>query len=71
MDLTSTEWEESLKKAEEEDGYETLWKVFRKSIAITERKNPVCQRNHMPLRYRVLCRNLRKSLRMTERKLNG
>lgn len=53
MNLSSAAWEESLQKAIDEDGYEALWKVFRKSIAIQERRNYVCQRNHMPLRYRV------------------
>ncbi len=33
-------------------GYEELWKIFYKEIAIKERTNPVCQRNHLPLRYR-------------------
>lgn len=53
MNLASSEWEDRLQKAIDEDCYETLWKVFRKSIAIQERRNYVCQRNHMPLRYRV------------------
>lgn len=52
MDLLSGEWEERLKKASEEDEYESLFKCFRKSISIKERTNPVCQRSHMPLRYR-------------------
>lgn len=32
--------------------YEKLWKVFFNSIAISERENGVCQREHLPLRYR-------------------
>lgn len=51
-DLVSTEWEDRLSKASEEDQYQQLFKCFRKSISIKERTNPVCQRNHMPLRYR-------------------
>ncbi|MFT4007545.1 MAG: TIGR03915 family putative DNA repair protein, partial [Lacrimispora sp.] len=52
VDLFSSEWEDRLNKAEEEDEYQQLFKSFRKSISIKERTNPVCQRNHMPLRYR-------------------
>ena len=52
VDLISSEWENRLNKAEEEDEYEQLFKSFRKSISIRERTNPVCQSNHMPLRYR-------------------
>lgn len=51
-DLSSSEWETKLKKAFEEDEYEDLFKRFRKSVTIRERKNPTCQQNHMPLRYR-------------------
>lgn len=32
--------------------YRQLWKAFFDTIAIRERTNPRCQRNHMPLRYR-------------------
>lgn len=35
-----------------EDQYRSLWKVFHKTIAIKERINPRCQRNHLPLWYR-------------------
>lgn len=41
-----------LEKAEREDEYQKLFKAFRKSISIKERYNPICQRNHMPIRYR-------------------
>lgn len=34
-------------------GYEELWGVFHSAIAIKERNNPVCQRTHLPLRYRA------------------
>ncbi len=53
VDLISSEWEERMKKASDEDEYEALFQCFRKSISIKERTNPVCQRNHMPLRYRA------------------
>lgn len=32
--------------------YEALWKTFFDTIAIKERINPVCQRNHLPLHFR-------------------
>lgn len=32
--------------------YENLWKAFFRTIAIQERTNPQCQRNHCALRYR-------------------
>ena len=32
--------------------YENLWKAFFRTIAIRERTNPQCQRNHCALRYR-------------------
>ena len=46
------EWEEKL--TEETDGhlYQQLWKTFCTSVAITARTNYVCQRGHLPLRYR-------------------
>ena len=33
--------------------YAKLWKNFFHTIAIEERKNPACQRNHLPVRYRA------------------
>lgn len=50
-ELSYGQWKR-LEKGEGEDEYEKLFKAFRKSISIKERYNPVCQRNHMPLRYR-------------------
>lgn len=52
VDAVSPQWEEQFRQKEEEDVYQKLFKTFRKSISIKERKNSVCQRNHMPLRYR-------------------
>jgi len=34
------------------DAYTDLWVTFFNAIAIRERLNPACQRNHIPLRYR-------------------
>lgn len=45
-------WQEKLRQKTDEEEYQSLWKAFRESISIKERYNPVCQRNHMPLRYR-------------------
>ena len=38
--------------SEKELELEELWKMFCRTIAIKERKNPVCQRNNLPLWYR-------------------
>lgn len=35
----------------EELSYQKLWRLFHKTIAISERENPVCQRSFMPKRY--------------------
>ena len=45
-------WRERLEQATDEAVYAGLWKAFHRGIAIKERTNPVCQRNHLPLRYR-------------------
>ena len=37
--------------AEEEGVYRRLWKNFYDTVAIKERINPVCRRNHMPKKY--------------------
>lgn len=49
----SEEWREKLEE-EETDAkvYQTLWKTFCASVAIKERTNYVCQRGHLPLRFR-------------------
>lgn len=46
------EWKAQL--ANENDGeiFENLWKIFYKNVSIEERKNYVCQRGHLPLRFR-------------------
>lgn len=38
--------------SEKEQEYARLWKSFCDTIAIQERENPVCQRGHLPLRFR-------------------
>lgn len=37
--------------SEKEQKYQELWKLFFKTIAITERKNPKCQMQYMPKKY--------------------
>lgn len=52
-ELSRDELEELQMQNEEED-WEKLWKTFFTAIAIEQRKNPDCQRNHLPLRFRPL-----------------
>ena len=37
--------------SEQEQKYQELWKLFFKTIAISERKNPRCQMQYMPKKY--------------------
>ncbi len=41
-----------LSATEKKEKYEKLWKTFFESIAIKERENKVCQRNHVAIHYR-------------------
>jgi probable DNA metabolism protein len=41
-----------LSVTEKKEKYEKLWKTFFESIAIKERENKTCQRNHVALHYR-------------------
>ena len=41
-----------LDQATDQAEYESLWKAFHETVAIEARRNPVCQRNHLPLRFR-------------------
>ncbi|MCI8948521.1 MAG: DNA metabolism protein [Lachnospiraceae bacterium] len=36
----------------DEEEYRSMWKSFCQTISIPQRKNYVCQRSHLPLRYR-------------------
>ena len=47
--LTEEEMKNVLETENANDAYTDLWKVFFDSIAIKERENYECQRNHMPL----------------------
>lgn len=39
-------------RSSEEENFQALWRTFCKSIAIEERRNPRCQQNLLPLRFR-------------------
>lgn len=41
-----------LKERTDEEVYKNLWYTFFDTVAIQERKNYKCQRNHLPLRFR-------------------
>ena len=53
-------WQLCLEQDTDEQEYEDLWIAFFNTIAIKERKNPVCQRNHLPLRFRPYMTEFRK-----------
>ncbi|MBQ8800544.1 MAG: TIGR03915 family putative DNA repair protein [Lachnospiraceae bacterium] len=50
--LTPEEYNFFSEVYKEEDSYVTLWKIFHRSIAISERENIALQRNNLPLRFR-------------------
>ena len=45
-------WSRWLRERTDEETYEDMWRMFCDTIAIRERCNPVCQRTHLPLRFR-------------------
>ena len=45
-------WSRWLRERTDEETYEDMWRMFCDTIAIRERRNPVCQRTHLPLRFR-------------------
>ena len=45
-------WDGVLAGNTDEEEYRELWRIFHDTIAIPERKNLICQRTHLPLRYR-------------------
>ena len=47
--LSQYELDELKRTEQSNDEYTDLWKLFFDSIAIKERFNPECQRNHMPI----------------------
>lgn len=52
-EISSDELEKICIQSDEKD-WEKLWKTFFTAIAIEQRKNPDCQRSHLPLRFRPL-----------------
>ena len=50
--VSSGQWQARLSRETDEEQFEKLWQTFHQSIAIKERKNPRCQMNMLPLRYR-------------------
>lgn len=50
--LDSEQWKEQFSHQTDEEEFQELWKSFHRSISIKERENPVCQRTHLPVRYR-------------------
>lgn len=51
-EVPSGNGEELPEQSEKERAYEELWRIFFRTIAIEERRNPACQRNMLPLWYR-------------------
>lgn len=45
-------WRQQLCQGTDQEKFANLWKTFHNSIAIEERRNYVCQRGHLPLRFR-------------------
>lgn len=52
VEVQTDQWKEQLKEGGDQEKFEQLWKTFHDSIAIKERTNYVCQRGHLPLRFR-------------------
>ncbi len=52
IQLPDDTWKERLVKSSDQETFEELWRTFYKHIAIEERRNPLCQRSHLPLKYR-------------------
>ncbi|MDO4976906.1 MAG: TIGR03915 family putative DNA repair protein [Eubacteriales bacterium] len=50
--LTEEEFQSILSYEKKKDNYTDLWQTFFETIAIKERYNPTCQRNHLPLHFR-------------------
>ncbi|MDR3053612.1 MAG: TIGR03915 family putative DNA repair protein [Coriobacteriales bacterium] len=51
-------------QSEQQDAFESLWQTFYDTIAIEERRNPICQRNFMPKRFwGTMCEQIPPQLR--------
>ncbi len=51
-DLPDDSFRRKLMDSGDQKEFENLWKTYHQHIAIAERENPRCQRNHLPLRFR-------------------
>ena len=52
VEVSEPGWKERMIKSGDQEEFENLWRAFHKHIAIEERTNPICQRGHLPLRFR-------------------
>ncbi len=52
VQLPDDSWKERLMESSDQEEFENLWRTFHRSIAIAERTNPICQRTHLPFKYR-------------------
>lgn len=52
IETNNLDWKRYMTEKDDEKSYQNLWGIVYESIAIKERKNKVCQRSHLPLRYR-------------------
>lgn len=52
LHIGSDQWKAKLLNSTDQEEFQELWKTFHDSIAIRERTNYVCQRGHLPLRFR-------------------
>lgn len=52
LTVEDEEWQKKLSGTTDCVVYQKLWKVFHERVAIKERANYVCQRGHLPLRFR-------------------
>lgn len=52
MRTVSEAWQQRLERETDEAVFENLWRTFHTSIAIEQRRNPRCQQNLLPLRFR-------------------
>ncbi len=52
VQISEEGWKERMIKSGDQEEFENLWKIFHHHIAIEERTNPICQRGHLPLRFR-------------------
>lgn len=53
LSVENEEWQRKLTERTDKVMYQNLWKIFHESVAIKERTNYVCQRGHLPLRFRA------------------